>query len=381
MTTAIEKFKEVAAFLRNTGIEDAAKEAEMLITEALHISKARLYTESIVISEDISTQINTLVLRRAKGEPIQYIIGHVDFYGIKINVDKGVLIPRPETELLVQETIKILMSYGWWVEDKENLRFKIQDSKLKTLNSKFKTLNSKLKTQNSKLKTLNSTSSVIQDSRCKVENSTLKIEDSKFKILDLCTGSGCIAIAIAKHFPDADVYGLDISDIAIEHAVKNAKENNVSNAHFIKGDLFRIAGDIPELLTQPPISPFVRGELKDSGTVISQSAHSSMFAVHFFDCIVSNPPYVKRAEIPNLQREIRDYEPIVALDGGEDGLDFYRRIFREAPMFLKENGLLILEIGINQSDDIMALASDAGVKNIRFIKDYAGIERIFIAEA
>ncbi len=97
-----------------------------------------------------------------------------------------------------------------------------------------------------------------------------------------------------------------------------------------------------------------------------------------FDCIVSNPPYIKTDDIQNLQREIKDYEPVEALDGGEDGLDFYRRIFENAHKFLKENGIIILEIGHDQADDMEKIAMNAGFKNVTFIKDYAGIKRIFI---
>lgn len=284
--TAIEKYKEVAAFLNNAGIEDAAKEAELIILETINIRKAELYTGSLNISGKESKLIDSFAFRRSQGEPVQYIIGHVNFYGLKINVGRGVLIPRPETELLVEETIKLL---------KET--------------PPHPPLN--------------------------------KGGQGGVNILDLCTGSGCIAIALAKRFPLAIVCGIDKSRDAIVYAVRNAVENKAGNVQFLQGDLFEPVRNMK------------------------------------FDCIVSNPPYVRRAEITNLQREIRDYEPIEALDGGEDGLDFYRRIFKEAPMFLKENGLLIMELGVNQSGDIKELVEGAGFKEVEFIKDYAGIERIF----
>lgn len=297
--TAIDKLKEVSAFLASKGIEDAAKEAEILITETLHIDKSKLYISSFEISGEISRHVDSLAERRVQGEPLQYIIGHVDFYGLKINVGKGVLIPRPETELLVEEAIKLI---------------------------------------------------------------TLSLQHS-ITILDLCTGSGCIALALAKHFPDADVYGVDKSDTAIQYATLNAAENNVRNVHFIKGDLFSISWDSPESTTPTGV--------RNSGTV-------PMFAVHCFDCIVSNPPYIKTADIQGLQREIKDYEPVEALDGGKDGLDFYRRILKNASKFLKENGIIILEIGHDQADDVEKIAMNAGFENVTFIKDYAGIKRILV---
>lgn len=300
--TAIDKLKEVSAFFESKGIKDSVKEAEMLITETLHITKSTLYTDSFEISEDTLKQIDALTSRRAQGEPIQYIIGHVDFYGLRINVGKGILIPRPETELLVEEAIKLLKK-----------RF--------------------------------------------------TVHGLRFTVLDLCTGSGCIAIALAKHFPDADVYGIDKSDTAIQYATRNAKENDVRNVYFIKGDLFRISWDNPE--STMPIG------VHNSGT-------DPMFTAHCFDCIVSNPPYVKRGDIQTLQREIKDYEPFEAFNGGEDGLNFYKRILKDAPAYIKEKGVIILEIGFEQADDVLLIANKAGFGRVDFIKDYSGIERICI---
>lgn len=313
--TAVDKLKEVAAFLESKGIEDAAKEAEILITETLHIDKAKLYAGSLEISGEISKHIDSLAERRAEGEPIQYIIGYVEFYGLKINVGKGVLIPRPETELLVEETIK--------------------------------QLNKKIIPSHPPLE----------------KGGRGGVGGSRFTVLDLCTGSGCIAIALAKHFPDADVYGVDKSDIAIQYAIRNATENSVRNVHFIKGDLFSISWDSPESTT--PIS------VRNSGTV-------PMFAVYYFDCIVSNPPYIKTSDIQNLQREIKDYEPVEALDGGEDGLCFYRLILKNLSKFLKEDGIIILEIGYDQANDVKEIAMNNGFKNVTLIKDYSEIERVAI---
>lgn len=275
-----DKLKEISDTFRSTTIDDPVREAEILIMEALNIDRSKLYTESIDLSDNISNKIDNMVKRRLKGEPIQYIIGYVNFYGLRIKVGRGVLIPRPETELLVEEAIKLLRN---------------QKSEVRS-------------------------------------------------ILDLCTGSGCIAIALAKHFPKADIYGVDKSDAAIEYAISNAEGNNVKNIHFVKGDLF---------------GPFKNKK---------------------FDCIISNPPYIKRSDIYTLQREIRDYEPIEALNGGENGLDFYRRILKEAREFLKEDGLIILEIGIDQDIPVMEIAIKNGFKNIRFIEDYSKINRIFIGK-
>jgi release factor glutamine methyltransferase len=141
------------------------------------------------------------------------------------------------------------------------------------------------------------------------------------------------------------VTGIDTSDEALTYARRNAGHNGITNADFLKGDLF---------------SPL------DSGSV--------------FDCVISNPPYIRHADINKLQIEIREHEPIEALDGGEDGLVVYRRIFREGPAYLRDNGMLILEVGADQADDIRRLAADAGFSDFSFVRDYAGIERIFVGK-
>lgn len=275
------KLKKVAAFLKNKGIEGSAKEAETLLTEALHINKSRFYSADIKISSETSRYIDSLAERRAKGEPIQYILGYIEFCGLKINVSREVFIPRPETELLAEKAIKLLTVYP-----------------------------------------------------------------ASITILDLCTGSGCIALALAKHFRDATVYGVDKSQTATDCAVKNAHENDIKNVHFITGDLFE------------PIDWDAR-----------------------FNCIISNPPYIKRDDIQGLQREIRDHEPTLALDGRDDGLYFYRRIIKHAAAYLKKDGFVAFEIGYNQADDIEKIAISTNFVNISFIKDYAGIKRIFVGFA
>lgn len=161
-------------------------------------------------------------------------------------------------------------------------------------------------------------------------------------ILDLCTGSGCIALALAKHFSSSTVIGTDRSEAAMVYATQNAKENGIGNVRFKLGDLFE------------PVSGMA------------------------FDCIVSNPPYVRRGEIRTLQREVKDYEPLEALDGGKDGLDFYRRILKDAPRYLKKGGTVLLEIGYDQAEEVREIAARNGFANISFIKDYAGIKRIFV---
>lgn len=294
--TASEKLKQIS--LRFSGMEAPAREAEILVTEALGISRSKLHTSTIEITHEDSEHIDLLAARRLKGEPMSYLLGHVGFSGLDIRVGKGVLIPRPETELMVEEAEKLIKT---------------------ALNDQRPACSGRHAAQ-----------------------SGSSGHGPGLTILDLCTGSGCIALALASILPQAVVYGMDKSGIALSYAAKNAEINGIKNVQFAKGNLFGPIGDCL-----------------------------------FFDCIISNPPYIRHSDIDALQVEIRDYEPREALDGGEDGLDFYRRILRDAPRFLKTGGLLILEIGADQANDIRQLAGDAGFRDIGFIKDYAGIERIF----
>ena len=202
---------------------------------------------------------------------------------MKIKVVQGVLIPRPETELLAEEVIKLFA-----------------------------------------------------------------VHPSPFNALDLCTGSGCLALAIAKHFPDARVYGVDISKDAIRYAKENAELNGIRNAIFLNGSLFEPLG---QLLT-----------------------HNSSLLT--FDVIVSNPPYIRSGDISNLQPEINKWEPRNALDGGEDGLSYYRKILSDARRYLMPGGVIFLEIGEGQAEEVSSIAMQNGFYNISTIKDYACIERI-----
>lgn len=276
--TAFEKIKEITEALKNCGIDDAEIESEIIICDCLGIDKTILYRDNPVLSDEDVKKMDENTGRRIKREPLQYILGYVEFYGLKIKVGKGVLIPRPETELMAEEVIK-----------------------------------------------------------------KSKVQSPKFKVLDLCTGSGCLALAIAKSFPEAEVYGTDISRQAIQYASENAKINNITNAGFFKGSLFN------------PVAQFAP-----------------------FDIVVSNPPYIRSGDIPSLQPEVRDWEPRNALDGGDDGLYYYKEILKAAKRYIKQGTLIFLEAGEGQAGVIEMIACDKGYRDIRIVKDYAGIERIVI---
>ncbi|MCX5717889.1 MAG: peptide chain release factor N(5)-glutamine methyltransferase [Nitrospirae bacterium] len=286
--TVLDKIKEITEFLRSCGIEDAHKESEIIMAHALKIDRTVLYRDNPGVTGENIKDIGEILRRRAVREPLQYILGFVEFHGLKIKVGQGVLIPRPETELLAEEVVKLFT-----------------------------------------------------------------VHRSPLTILDLCTGSGCLALAIAKHFPDAEVYGLDISKDAIRYAKENAELNGIRNAVFLKGSLFE---PLSQLLT-----------------------HNSSLLT--FDVIVSNPPYIRSGDMPNLQPEINKWEPRNALDGGEDGLSYYRTILSEARRYLMLSGVIFLEIGEGQAEEVTVIAMQNGFCNISAIKDYAGIERIVAVRA
>jgi release factor glutamine methyltransferase len=210
-------------------------------------------------------------------------LGETEFFGLEFKADKDVFIPRPDTEILVETVIDI-----------------------------------------------------VKVSKCQ-----------SVKVLDLGTGSGCIAVSLARFLPNVGITATDISDKAIKLAKSNARLNNVAEKiTFIQSDLF--------------------SDLE--------------FRISDFDVIVSNPPYIPTAEIAYLQSEIQ-YEPIIALDGGSDGLDFYRRIISNSPYYLKEEGFLIMEMGFNQVEDIKNIFKELGnFEIIEVVKDYNNIDRVMVTQ-
>jgi release factor glutamine methyltransferase len=308
---SLDRVKMVREAIGSAGIGGAQREAELIVSHALGIDRAALYRDTNPVPDDIALKIDEIVRRRASREPLQYILGFVDFMGLKIKVGRGVLIPRPETELLAEEAIKMF--------------------KKRNTNPPFPPF----------------------AKRGQGGITASEQSPTVLRFLDLCTGSGCLALALARAFPDAMVYGTDSETAAVSYAEENAKTNNIKNVLFLEGSLF-----------EP-----VENQIAVAGERL------------FFDLIVSNPPYIRRDDLKKLQPEIRDWEPLTALDGGEDGLNFYREIVHRAVRHLKAHGILLLELGIHQSEEVKQMAEDAGFRDISVRKDYAGIERILIARA
>ena len=271
----IEVLKLGENVLKKENIQDSHIKASTLLQYVLKQTKQEL----IINSEDIVEpskvkEYNNYLQEIIKGTPIQYITKHQQFMALDFYVDENVLIPQPDTEVLVEEGIKI-------------------------------------------------------------------IKEQNMEVLDLCTGSGAIAILIAHYCQNSTVTATDISQEALEVARKNANSNNV-NIEFIESNLF-------DKLTE-----------------------------RSFDIILSNPPYIETDIIKTLEKDVQA-EPHLALDGGKDGLEFYKKILNEAHEYLKTNGYLMLEIGYNQGNAVINLAH----KNLRLItkqpiKDLAGNDRIVI---
>lgn len=261
--------------LKENNIDEAHSKARRLLAFTLNVPKEYLIinNEKELSKQDFEYYKN-YITRLINGEPIQYIIGKQEFMGIEFNVNKDVLIPQPDTEILVEETIKIAKEYN------------------------------------------------------------------KPKVLDLCTGSGAIAVSIKKYVPEAEVFASDVSIKALQLAKINNIDNNIN---FIESNLFEN----------------INNE---------------------FDIIVSNPPYIRTEEIKSLSKEVQN-EPLIALDGGQDGLDFYRDIIKQAHNYLKSNGKLCFEIGDEQKDAItQILKSNFNYKNIKYYKDLQGKDRVIIVE-
>lgn len=278
MLTVLEALRLSTEYLEKKGIESPRLNAELLLSEILDCKRLDLYLKyDQPLKENEIIKYREWLARRGKNEPLQYIIGSVEFFGIKLKVDSSVLIPRPETELLVE-----------------------------TIINQFK-------------------------------------EIPSIVILDVGTGSGNIAIALAKNLPQSKILAIDISENALYVAKENAEHYGITNQiEFIKKDIFS----------------------------------DSLFKDLHFDVIVSNPPYVSILEYHALQKEIVSYEPKIAVTDYDSGLSFYKRITQIAFEYLKPNGKLFYEIGKGQSNDIYNIMNEYGFTDIQIVKDYQQIDRI-----
>jgi len=265
------------------GMATPRLDAEVLLAETLGLDRVGLYTHfDQPLHPDELARFKQLILRRLRREPVAYILGRKEFWSIPLHVTPDVLIPRPDSETLVFEALKVLEP-----EKGKNLCF-----------------------------------------------------------LEIGTGSGALSIALAKELPAARGVATDLSPKALVVAEENALRCGVrERMRFLRGDLFQ---------------PLGKGEA--------------------FDLIVTNPPYVPRGDFPSLMPEVRDYEPRIALDGGEDGLDFFRRALPAVSEYLPPGGWFLAEMGSGQDQKILAIAGKSpGLDSFGFAKDLNGINRVFKA--
>jgi release factor glutamine methyltransferase len=309
---------------------DAARDAALLLRHALAISHAeQLAGSARSLTPAQQAAYDALILRRLTCEPIQYITGEQEFYGLTLHVTPAVLIPRPETEQLVEAVLAEFASHptDFGCPPAESVCHPAAQRRDLLLSSSLR---------------------------------------QPLRILDVGTGSGAIAIALAHHLPHASITAVDLSTAALEVAASNAARHGLTDRiRFIASDL--LDGIMPVILSEAAhgVSSAVEGP--------------AVFpiAMPFFDAIVANPPYVPTTDRAGLHPQVRDHEPASALFAGPEGLDIYRRLIPQARVALAPNGLLALEIGHNQREAIAALL--AGWNQLRFLDDLQHIPRIALA--
>lgn len=257
--------------LKEAQIGEAQLDARLLLEEVCGTDHNTLLCHGDrEVSEAEEEQYRKALEQRAVHVPLQHLLGYQEFMGLRFQVNEYVLIPRQDTEILVEEAMRYL--------------------------------------------------------------------HDGMRILDLCTGSGCILLSLLHYSNDCEGVGVDISKEALQVAAQNAELLGI-RADFLKSDLYE----------------------KVTGK---------------FDLLVSNPPYIERKVIPTLMEEVREYDPYIALDGGEDGLDFYRRIIGGAQDYLKRGGQILMEIGSGQAKAVSELLREAGFKEIDVCRDFAGLDRV-----
>lgn len=286
--TIRELIRVTSEYLSEKGVDSPRLSAEILLAHHLKMKRIDLYLDlDRPLTDQEISGYRTLIRRRAMREPIQYITGIQEFWSLEFHVNPEVMIPRPETEILVEQAIRLLRHKG-------------------------------------------------------------QSPESSAPILEIGTGSGIIAISIVKEIQDVLIYATDISEGALNVAMKNAIKHNLhERIRFFVGDIFE--------------------PLKQNKSV--------------FQMILSNPPYIPTPDISSLQVEVKDYEPHVALNGGEDGLEIIKRIIGGAHLFLAHDGWLILEMDPRQMDRAVGLLEETHMfGNYKIKKDYSNNDRVLMAQ-
>ena len=277
-TTYNNLYLDIRQQLRKAGIEAATLEARELVCFGTGKSREDLARDGgLYASPELESQVRSLVDRHLAGEPVAYLIGEWEFYGLPLDISRDVLIPRPDTEVLAGQAIEYIQTLG------------------------------------------------------------------ECRVLDLCAGSGCIGLAVASQAPQARVVLGEYSDAALKICRQNIRRNGLT------GRVVPMQADAREKPER---------------------------ALGEFQCIVSNPPYIPRADLETLDASVKDYEPHLALDGGEDGLDFYQTISGKWKEALAPGGRLYFEVGIGQADTVLRIMRAQGFGDIQIVKDLHDIPRV-----
>lgn len=302
--------------------------AELLLQFVLGRERAYLYAhpERELTAEE-QTEYNEVIAQRARGCPTQYITGHQEFWGLDLLVSPTVLIPRPETEHVVETVLELVKDY--YAEHQHHMEPGNEDAAL-----------------------------------------CAEIDSGRIKIVDVGVGSGCIALALASELPQAEVHGCDISDEALEMARVNAARLGLgSNVLFRKSNLLEVYMAQSASLS---VSPATAGTAALASAPVSGDGH--------FDFVVSNPPYVGESEWQSVQKQVRDFEPRIAVFCGTDGMDVYRQLVPQARKALRPGGWLVMEIGYSSEEKVKhLLAADGGWENVGVTPDLQGIPRVVAA--
>ena len=320
MTDVRSALKQGLAQLREAQVPSYTLAAELLLLHLLGRDRTWIYAhpEQEISAADAARYFE-LIARRASGEPPQHLTGKQEFWGLEFEVTPDVLIPRPETEHLIEVALDRLAGR------------KLRAGRKQTFTGEG------------------------------------------LQIADIGTGSGCIAIALAKELPQASIFATDISPAALTVARRNATRHSVSDRiHFLECSLI----DKVSIVGARDIVP-LRPQGSNSGL---HGAPVTEHGPRFFDLIASNPPYVGRREAATLMREVRDHEPEIALYGGEEGYELYAGLITQSAAHLKPGGILVLELGHNSLPAVQPLLDAINWTNVGVTNDLAGIPRVLAAE-
>jgi len=317
-----EILNEATHELEAAGMETARLDAEVLLAFCLKCDRLEfLKNPESPITKNHLVKFKKLINRRLKWEPVAYITGRKEFWSFTLEVNKDVLIPRPDTEVIVEEVLEVAKHYESLINELPPSEF-TGDNGHAGLDPASR-LDSGLRRNDEKY------------------DETCKIKPSVIRILDIGTGSGAIALALAKELPAAKITATDIFAAALKIAKKNARNLGLEKQiEFLKGDLF---------------AP-VKG---------------------VFDIAISNPPYISAAEYEELPEGVKDFEPRIALLAGQTGVEFYEKLIYQSKNHLNKEGWLIMEIGAPQAEKIRAIMQESGfLENIDVRRDYAGHNRV-----